>query len=123
MTKPKIAKLVTYLRDLYEAGLRYVKYDALRQDINIPDYLARFWLRELEKQGYVKIQWGLVILRDTLARGRRKIEIKERAPVRCPSCGEVIPHGEKECPTCKNAFLEEGEAKRLIENIAKAQIV
>ena len=123
MTKPKIAKLVAYLRDLYEAGLRYVKYDALRQDINIPDYLARFWLRELEKQGYVKIKWGVITLNDSLARTKQKVEIKENVLIRCPSCGEIVPNGEKKCPMCKNAFLEEEEAKRIIENIAKAQVI
>jgi len=70
MAKPKIADLVKYLRDIYEAGMRRIKYDVILQDIKIPDYLARFWLHQLEKQGYVEIIWGNIVLKDKLARSK-----------------------------------------------------
>jgi len=109
MVRPRIADLVKYLRDIYEAGLRSIKYDAILQDIRIPDYLARFWLNRLEKNGYVKIWWGVVILKDKLARYKKEAsDIKENNLVVCPSCFNIVYEHEiknGKCPKCNSEFL------------------
>ncbi len=123
MAKPKIADLIKYLRDIYEAGLRRIKYDVILQDIKIPDYLARFWLHQLEQNGYVEICWGVIILKDKLARSKNKPNDTEDSKkkddlVMCPSCFNVMYEHEIKrgrCPECDSKFLTPKTAADLLK--------
>ena len=110
MAKPKIVDLIKYLRDIYEAGLRRIKYDVILKDIRIPDYLARFWLHQLEQNGYVEICWGVIVLKDKLARSKNRTKnngMKDNLII-CPSCFNVMTEYEiknGKCPECDSELL------------------
>ena len=64
----QVAKLIHYLKTMKKAGMPSVKFTTIVQDLKINEDLAKYWLAQLEKNGYVQIVWGNVKLKDKLLR-------------------------------------------------------
>jgi len=116
----KLAKLIKLLKTLRASGLRSVSFETLLEDLNTKEEYLKKWLRILEKNGYVEIVWGNVILKPKLL-GADNDKKEEVTLSICPNCGAVAKNGK--CEICKSRMVTEKDVDEFLAKIEKASVI